>query len=164
MKNKNQFTQMAKRILHSSDNMRSPQLMHPKREWFIGLCVAVVFLGAAISWSVVTYLEYQDIAINSENTEEVDVVAYRESLVEASLEEFEERSSTYNELLTEAKSQTTTQRELDAIEVTEGDAPTASSTDATATSTTNAPAATTTETAVDEEVTDPTVATSSPEN
>ncbi len=114
MMNKNEFTKMAKRILRSSEGLHSPQLMHPSRDWIIGLLVAIVFFAAAAVWSSMTYLEYQEIAISNEDVTEVDIVVYRESLVEASLKEFDERARTYEFLLAGAVSQTTFDRELEA--------------------------------------------------
>lgn len=121
--NKKQFTEMAKHVLHPKRKVRSPQLMHPTRDWWIGLCIAIAFFSVSSAWSAVTYLQYREIAHTGEEADEIDIVVYRESLVNASLAEFEARAERYNALLAGAITETMLERER-IIEIEESPATT----------------------------------------
>lgn len=91
MMNKTEFTKIAKNILNSQKQLKNPQIVHPSREWLIGIFVALVIFGASAAWSLQTYKKYQNTSVNINQQNEVDVV-YRESLVNAALEKFVARS------------------------------------------------------------------------
>ena len=69
-------------------------IMHPSREWFSGLVAGFVVLGLGVAWGVSTYVQFSNISVSSENSEEENVI-YRESLVETALTDFAERKKEY---------------------------------------------------------------------
>jgi hypothetical protein len=99
---------IAKRILGSSSELQSPKLMHPVREWFVGLAVATTIMLVGGVWSAQTYLQYQDVSLANEDSSETPAVVYRASLVEAALAEFAARNAEYEALLREAGANPTT--------------------------------------------------------
>jgi len=98
MMNKKELTAFAKNILHSHKQLRSPQIMHPAREWFIGLLVAAGIFGVCAFVSVQAYLEHRHIDLTVYVDETSTATVYRESLVEAALDLFSSRSQRYDEL------------------------------------------------------------------
>ncbi len=71
-------------------------IMHPEREWFLGIFVAIVILGAGTFWSTKTYVQFSNILLTNEDEEEN--VVYRASMVEAALVDFAARKKVYQEL------------------------------------------------------------------
>lgn len=99
MIHKKQFTDIAKKIIRSQKGLRNHQLMHPSREWAIGLCVAaLMFLGSAV-WSSMMYLEYKTENLSQDNNTQEQPVVYREALVDSALDLYAEKNSKLNALL-----------------------------------------------------------------
>lgn len=99
MINKREFTDIAKRVLRFHKGLKSPQIMHPVREWFTGLMVAVVIFGASAGWSAYMYMKYQNTSVAGGDGTETEMVVYRESLVNAALQKFSSRQEHHKELL-----------------------------------------------------------------
>jgi len=99
MMNRQEFTKFAKRILHSKRGVRRSQYIHPVREWFTGLIVAIGIVGVSAVWSADTYLKYRNASVGEVNEIEGGVVVYRESLVKAALENFSLRKESLDTLL-----------------------------------------------------------------
>ena len=72
-------------------------IMHPQREWFIGVFLGLVILGVGIAWSVSTYMQFKNVSLSSLATEEENVV-YKESVVDTALADFEVRKKSYEDL------------------------------------------------------------------
>lgn len=72
-------------------------IMHPYREWFIGLLAALCVVGVSTVWGVSTYLEFSNVSVGGESTPEENLV-YRESLVETALDDFTKRRQDYENL------------------------------------------------------------------
>lgn len=107
MMHRKNITKIAKRILHHKEGIRSPQIMHPRRDWTIGLVVATgIFIASAI-WSAQSYLSYKDPIVGERGGGEEVVLVYRASLVNTALAEFDERSKTFAELVATAGATTT---------------------------------------------------------
>ena len=85
--------------------LHDPQLMHPEREWSIGLLVAVMLFIGAASISAYTYFSNQAIDMEAVEDTTKDTV-YRESLVKEVLNTINERENRL-ELLNRKQSQTT---------------------------------------------------------
>ena len=100
--NKDNLTKMARRILRPERSLQSPQLMHPTREWFVGLLLAVGVFASSAAWSAHMYVQHRDMAVSGAGVE-TDVVVYRESMVTAALADFAERAATHEELLSFAR-------------------------------------------------------------
>lgn len=99
MMNRKTFSKITKRIMRSQKGIRDPKLVHPRREWVIGILAASFVLIGAAAWSATTYLNYQDIELTMGQGTEAEVVVYRESLVNASLEVFTERQRELDRLM-----------------------------------------------------------------
>lgn len=99
MINKKDISKIAKRIIRRQKGLRDHQIIHPRREWAIGLLVACLLLIGGASWSFVTYNEVSERDVQSVNTTKVEQNVYQEGLVEAALEEFRSRREGYDVLL-----------------------------------------------------------------
>ncbi len=99
MINKNRFSQLAKRITRADHGLSDPQLIHPSREWKTGLAVAFVMFVASAIWSIQTYITFREVSAQEISPVGVDVVVYRESLVEAVLTMYEERQQAHEKFL-----------------------------------------------------------------
>lgn len=92
MLNKKQIAAAARKILRHSKGLKDPKLMHPEREWVIGLCVAVAIFAVTASGSAYTYWQNKHLsAVVPEGTEEV--IVYRESMVKEALKRFGDRNA-----------------------------------------------------------------------
>lgn len=103
MKINNSFAHLAQKLKRNERGFRDPILMHPGREWWIGLVVAITILGVGASWSMQTYLTYREVTTTKQDVLTEEVVIYRETLVEAALAEFSERQKEHEELLAISK-------------------------------------------------------------
>jgi hypothetical protein len=99
MINKQKITNLAKNFFHKEKTLKSPRLMHPKREWLIGLMVAVLLFIGTAGWSAYSYIYYRDFTPDNSDLETSEVTVYRESLVEEALNQYQQREQTYNDLL-----------------------------------------------------------------
>ena len=98
MMNRQDFTNLARRIFRPQTGMGTPRAMYPAREWTIGLLVAVIIIVGSALWSAQTYLKYQDASVTEVGVE-VETVVYRKSLVEDALKEFDQRKMDLDLLL-----------------------------------------------------------------
>ena len=99
MINKKEISAIAKRILHTSKGLKNPRLMHPVREWWIGVVVALLIFLVSASWSVQTYVNNQNTNVEESGLDNTEDVVYRESKVTESLEHFAERERVFDDLL-----------------------------------------------------------------
>lgn len=90
---------MAKRLLHPQRDLRKPEIMHPARDWIIGLLTALLIFIAGAAWSTHVYLKYRDLSVEETSNVSTEVVVYRESLVKAALDEFAGRVTEHQRLL-----------------------------------------------------------------
>lgn len=97
MMNKQQFTEIAKKVLHPNNGLVSPKLIHPGREWLIGVTVAAVIFGVIAAWSAQMYLEYKDTTV-AEVTE-TEVAVYRTALVNSALDDFSVRTDKHEDFI-----------------------------------------------------------------
>lgn len=96
--NREEFTTIAKRIVGFQKGLKNHKIIHPTRDWFIGLFMALMIFFVSAAWSATTHQKYQNTTISTGITSEEDVVVYREALVKAALEELSKRQkrlSTY---------------------------------------------------------------------
>ena len=89
---------MSRKIMRRQSGLHDYQIMHPTRDWYIGLAIAVsIFLvGAAAS----AQLYFMNKNISLDTNAEAEVVVYRESIVEAALERLRERDAVFSALQT----------------------------------------------------------------
>jgi hypothetical protein len=125
-----QFTKkLLQAISRRSQGLTDHHLMHPEREWFTGLGIALLCLIGGIVWSVSLYGRYS--VVSPEQIVEVTTpTIYREGEVNQALEELQKREVRSEELkriLESGKTSPFIQKEPAPVEVTE--ATTSSSTD-----------------------------------
>lgn len=95
---KNDIKKMASKLWHHQKGMRSYSIMHPEREWLIGLVVALGLVMAIGSWSAYTYLQNKLLIENGLEVEVVEEAVYRESFVEEAKELFRQRNVVLGEV------------------------------------------------------------------
>ncbi len=125
MKYKEYITELTKRLLKKRQIVRDPQIMHPDREWTIGLFVAALIFAVSGYFSIHTYLSNRS-ATAFEVVDDKAQTVYRESIVQEALETVRNRerelqnltkSVVVPELAPEVAS--TTQEGVDTIELTD---------------------------------------------
>jgi hypothetical protein len=99
MINKQKITDLTKKFFHKEKILKSPRLMHPKREWLIGLLIAALLFVGTAGWSAYSYIYYRDFTPDNSDLETNEVIVYRESLVEEALNQYQQREQTYSDLL-----------------------------------------------------------------
>lgn len=99
MISKKDITKIAKRIIRRQRGLRDHQMIHPRREWSVGLVSGFVLLLGGAVWSFLTYGEVSERDVQNVGAVEVQQTVYREEMVEAALEQFRQKKSDYQELL-----------------------------------------------------------------
>jgi hypothetical protein len=95
---KNEIKKIIGTVLHAKGNsLENHQIMHPVREWLVGLLIGFIVLGFGIFWSLDNYAQYNEVSLNDE-IGSADVVVYRESIVKAAQADFAERVNEYERL------------------------------------------------------------------
>ena len=102
MKYKLHLKEIIKKISKRPTALRDTQLMHPKREWAVGLMVGLVFFISAASLGAYTYFKNQAVDIQSGQAQTEDVV-YRESLVEDVLNSIDTRAKNLEDLRSQTR-------------------------------------------------------------
>jgi hypothetical protein len=97
MKNKIPFKKIVSKLRKHSVSLRDQQLMHPEREWMIGLIGATLLFLLAASVSVYAYFKNQSVDIKIPADETTNTV-YRESIVNEVLTIIEMRRRTLEQL------------------------------------------------------------------
>lgn len=99
MINKRDITEAAKKMLRKHHGLRDPQIIHPRRDWLLGVGLALVIFTGVTWWSVASYLNYSHISV-VDSIEAADTsVVYRAAQVQAALELYESRTQNYYGLL-----------------------------------------------------------------
>ncbi len=95
---------MVDHIFHPhKKNFIDNNLMHPERDWSIGLTIWAVLVLVGGWWSVHSYLQYSSISL--ENTEALtqESFIYRGSLIDVALNNYAERKKIYDDLLNKSE-------------------------------------------------------------
>lgn len=85
MKYKEYITLLTKRFFKKQQIVRDPQIMHPDREWAIGLFVAALIFAVSGYWSIQTYLSNRSATAHGVVDDKAETV-YRASIVKEALE------------------------------------------------------------------------------
>ncbi len=101
MKHKSTFSDLKEKLLHSRNSLRSPQIMHPKREWEIGLLFGFLLLGGIAVWSSYMYLTYRS-AESTDTTVAATEITFNRSLIQEALDGFVTRKNEHDVLLAPA--------------------------------------------------------------
>lgn len=100
MIDKNIVKKIANHIFHPhKKEFIDNNLMHPEREWSIGLMFGIVLVLAGGLWSVNSYLLYNEVSIENVDSSTPDLFVYRASVVNEVLNNFSERKKIYDSLL-----------------------------------------------------------------
>ena len=99
MINKKQIAEMAQKILKQSRGLRDHKMMHPEREWLIGVGIALGIFTVAAYGSIYTYWKDKHMTSSIEAAASEDSVTYRASIVKEALERFEKRNKEREELM-----------------------------------------------------------------
>jgi len=92
------INELAKKQFHHQPRVQRIKLMHPNRDWLIGLLLGVALMVGMGSWSAYIYFDQRE-AISLSNTDIVaDAPLYRADLVDQALAEFTKRAEVFNEL------------------------------------------------------------------
>jgi hypothetical protein len=91
MKQSDLFKKIVTRLRRHGGGPTKPKIMHPGRDWWIGIFIALVLFIGASAWSANTYLSYRHLTVNAETTEAVQPMVYRASMVASALELFADR-------------------------------------------------------------------------
>lgn len=133
MLSKNDIKKLAKKIVRQQQGKRSQEIMHPARDWFLGVLIALILVFVSAAWSAAKYIETKETISAGVMAEAEDAVVYRESNI--------------NEALSIAtnRQQTASAYQPESVEIPEDDisTSTATSSDSVATSTSNTPTTTT---------------------
>jgi hypothetical protein len=92
MQNKKQMIEMVRKVLKHSQGLHDPKIMHPEREWLIGLGLALIIFVCSAYGSIYTYWKNKNIAASNDVTVTDDAVVYRESVVKEALSRFDKRN------------------------------------------------------------------------
>lgn len=98
MKNKIDFSTLVKRMTNFNHGIKNQQIMHPTRDWFVGLFMGLIIFGVSATWSAFVYIEYKNTSVD-EAVEETNEVLYRKLQVEDALEYFRTKNKTYSSLI-----------------------------------------------------------------
>lgn len=99
MINKKQIEVMAKKIMRHQQGLQDPQIMHPEREWTMGLVIFLVILLFCTFLSIYIYSQNKNFSLGEIDSNTNEVVVYRESLVKEALEKFSQRDTELKNLL-----------------------------------------------------------------
>ena len=97
MIDKKSIIKMASAIVRHDKGYPDRRLMHPQREWFIGLVLFAVILIAGSLLAGDIFLTYQNIEL-SEGDSGQSIPIYRESSVQNSLDLYQARGEEYDAL------------------------------------------------------------------
>jgi hypothetical protein len=98
MMNKKEFKKIAREIFRMDKGIPNPKLMHPARDWQIGLGLGAIILVSVSWWNLDTYLTYREDTVIEQTENTGENIVYREALVSAALESFEEIDKTHQSL------------------------------------------------------------------
>jgi len=99
MINKQEIKNIAKRILKFRRGVRDHQIIHPSRDWFIGLAISVLLFGTSAAWSAHVYINHKNSSVGEVVGVVEEVVVYREAMVAAALQYFGDKQEFYTNLL-----------------------------------------------------------------
>lgn len=105
MINRKEITSVAKRMLRQHRGLEDPQIIHPKREWLIGVTISTTIFVLIVWWSVAAHIKHSNTNVDGSAEAASTDTIYREAQVRAALELFEDRNERYNKLIGSAASE-----------------------------------------------------------
>ncbi len=92
------INKIMKSITRREIGLKDHQIMHPLREWFLGLAIASLFLSIAVFLCVKLYGHYNSLEPGSSSNNEAPIVIYKAEEIETALAEFSERKKTHERI------------------------------------------------------------------
>jgi hypothetical protein len=99
MIHKTDIARMAKKVFHHERGVRDPHIMHPEREWLIGLCLMIVIFAICATWSAQVYLKNKNISADQSAANHTSDSVYREPQVKEALQIASKRERELQDLL-----------------------------------------------------------------
>lgn len=99
MIHKKAIRKIAKDIFKFDKGIPNPKLMHPARDWQIGIIFGLVAFIAVSWWNFNTYLTYREDIVVEQLDSSGDDIVYREALVTATLESYDDMRETHQSFL-----------------------------------------------------------------
>ncbi len=99
MISKKDITKLAKKIMRRQRGLRDHQIIHPQREWVVGLVLAILVVAGIAVWSSTTYLAITDRSVDTTIGDANTQTVYRTEVIDAALTQFRERAENYEQLL-----------------------------------------------------------------
>lgn len=93
---KKQIKDLILKVSRRQKGLSDQRIMHPAREWFVGIFFMTVLFLLCAGWSVQTYLKNKNVAVAKIEVEAP--VTYRESVVEAVIDKFNTREKVLRSL------------------------------------------------------------------
>ena len=90
---------MVQHILRHSKGLRDHKIMHPEREWIIGLGIGLIIFTATAYHSAFTYWKDKHMTSSSEAVTAQPIVVYRGVMVKDALTRFDMRNRERDELI-----------------------------------------------------------------
>jgi len=84
----------------SEKSLSERSIMHPERDWSLGILGGLVFLTAGLFWSLSIYTQFSNISIETMSTAG-ESSSYKEGLVDSALSDLAERQRSYDAIKTE---------------------------------------------------------------
>ena len=89
---------VAKKLFHHNRGIQRTKLMHPNRDWLIGVLVGILIIVVMIGWSAYTYLEKRDAIGLTDTSVEPVVPVYNADTVQDALDLYTKREELFEEL------------------------------------------------------------------
>ncbi len=108
------ISKMVKHIMRRNRGVVDPQIMHPMREWVIGIVITLIgMLGGSIL--AASLYQYYDAKMDTEVAVAATVVPYDAAVVEAALSQYRIKQAQYEAVVGMGTAETATTTSLDEI-------------------------------------------------
>jgi len=97
---------ITKTIMRKNRGLQDPQLVHPARDWAVGIVGTLVVFCIALGFSVWQYLSYTNLSLGEEVV--LDMIPYKTEQVDESLLLYRDLSNTHAQIITKADTSTST--------------------------------------------------------
>lgn len=121
MISKADIIKMAKHVTRRSAGMPDRAMMHPRREWLLGLSCAFVVMGAGAAYNAFVFQHYSTIESFVTETQ-VHITEYRSDRTQTVLERYRERTAAYEALRAEIPAVSTSAADTSTTSTTSGEA------------------------------------------